>query len=183
MKIKITTLLALSLLLVYPLEAAADGPGSGGRRIRLDGETAGGYLIRVVTSPTPPLVNNLYLEIRLTDPSNEEIITDGIVWINAMSADDLVEVQATHAFAPIPDEYAARIHIPYAAVWEIKIIIDGPLGGAEVSFFERVSNPNSFGAIISVGAPIAGLLILGILFYWLRPKSVEDFIEAPPSPD
>jgi len=181
MKLINATLIFLSLLLLCPKNAAADGPGSGGRRIRIDGEAVDGYLIRVVTSPTPALVNNLYLEVRLTDAVSGEIITDAIVWITAISGDDSVDVQAKHDNAPNPDEYGAHIPIPYAEVWKIKITIDQ--GKADISFLERVSNPNSVGTIIAVGAPIAGLLILGILFYWLRPKLAEEFTEAPPSPD
>ena len=173
MKFNIATLLAFSLLLIYPLNIAADDPGTGGRKIRLDEESVGGYRIRVVTSPIRALVNNLFLEIRLTDPSSGARITDANVWITATSGADIVEVQATHTNAPIPDEYAARILIPYAGVWEIIIGIDGPLGRGEVSFLERVSNPSSVGAIISVGAPIVGLIILGLIFYRLRPKPMD----------
>ena len=54
---RLTRLLAVILALLgsgaASQRAAAEGPGTGGRAIRLEDEPAGPYLLRAVTSPTP----------------------------------------------------------------------------------------------------------------------------------
>lgn len=173
---KITLILLANLIAFYifALPAVAEGPGTGGRRVRLDDEPAGAYLVRVVTSPTPPRVENLYVEIRLLNASSSDVVTDAEVTVRAQPSGfdaSSLEATATHDIAPIPDEYAAHLPVEAAGVWEIQIRIDGPLGPAQVSFLERVSSPTAVGAVLSVGAPVAGLLILGIVFLRLQRKN------------
>jgi hypothetical protein len=75
---------------------------------------------------------------------------------------------ATHDIAPIPPEYAAHLIIPEAGIWQITVIVEGSRGRGEVTFLERVSDPPTLGIYIVVGAPIAGLAILGLVFLWLQ---------------
>jgi hypothetical protein len=154
--------------------AYAEGPGTGGRKIKLDQEPVGPYLVRVVTSPTPPRVENFYLAIRVIDPATQGILTDATVKTWAMLDDVIVEAIATHDIAPIPDEFAAHLPIPYSGVWEISISIDGPLGEGEVSFLERISKPSSIAPILSVGVPIFGMIILGFVFLRLQRMAKEE---------
>ena len=175
-KMVVLTLIAIISLILAPQPAYADGPGTGGRRIRLDEEPAGPYVVRVVTSPTPPKVENLYLEIRVLDAESRDILTDLSVMISASSTegeDSTIDAIATHDIAPIPDEYAAHLIIPRAGVWSINIQIDGPLGYGEVSFLERISSPSSLGPIISIGAPFAGLAILIFVFIRMQRDSMD----------
>ena len=69
------------ILLVDPEPVFADGPGVGGRRIQLENEPAGPYLLRVVTSPTPPLIDNLYLEVRVVEALTGIVIEDAAVLV------------------------------------------------------------------------------------------------------
>jgi hypothetical protein len=173
----VVLILITFIALILPSQLAyAEGPGTGGRRIRLDEEPAGPYVVRVVTSPTPPKVENLYLEIRVLNAESRDILTDLTVTISASSTegeDSTIEVIATHDNAPIPDEYAAHLLIPRAGVWSIAIQIDGPLGTGEVSFLERISSPSSLGPIISIGAPFAGLAILIFIFLRMQRDSMD----------
>jgi hypothetical protein len=143
----------------------------------LDDEPVGPYLLRVVTSPTPPRVENLYLEVRVIDAVDRKILTNLNVTVSAFSTEGeaiSVDAVATHDIAPIPDEYAAHVLIPRAGVWNIVVHIEGPLGAAEVSFLERVSSPSSLGPIISIGAPFGGLAILIFFFLRMQRRSGEE---------
>lgn len=179
---KINKVFTLCFLILFAFcipdqQAFAEGPGTGGRRIRLDDEPAGPYLLRVVTSPTPPRVENLYLEVRVIEVESLKILTDLKVTVTAFSTEGeatRVTAIATHDIAPIPDEYAAHMLIPRAGVWNIVVHVDGPLGDAQASFLERVSSPSSLGPIISVGAPFGGLAILIIIFLRMSRRSGEE---------
>jgi hypothetical protein len=154
--------------------AWAAGPGEGGRRIRLDDFPAGPYLIRAITSPTPPRVENLYVEIRVEDGQSGKIITDAQVRVTASSQDDpalVLELEAVHDIAPIPTEYAAHINVPRTGVWEIHIAIQGSEGYGEAFFLQRVSSSTSISAYLSIVAPIAGLAVLGLVFWRLQQQS------------
>ena len=59
--------------LALPVQAYAEGPGTGGRAIRLENEPAGPYLLRVVTSPTPPRTGSLFVEVRVIDGATEKL--------------------------------------------------------------------------------------------------------------
>ncbi len=179
---KIITLFFLVLITfcIPNQQAFADGPGTGGRRIRLDEEPAGPYLLRVVTSPTPPRVENLYVEVRVTEVESRRILSDLSVTVTAFSTDgEVIKVVAiaTHDIAPIPDQYAAHVLIPRAGVWNIVVHVYGPLGAGEVSFLERVSSPSSLGPIISLAAPFGGLAILIFIFLRMQRRSGEKMEE------
>lgn len=163
------------LFLAWDWHAAyAEGPGTGGRKIKLDQEPAGPYLVRVIISPTPPRVENTYLEIRVIEPATDAIITDADVTVRAVSGEAFVEAIASHAIAPIPDEFAAHLPIPFPEVWEFTVTVESSLGRGEVNFLERISKPNSIAPLLSVGVPIIGLLILGVVFYRLQRSADQE---------
>lgn len=168
-------LLACCLLLValmVPLRTAlAEGPGTGGRAIRLDDEPAGPYRLRVVTSPTPPRVGSLFVEIRVIDHATDELVRDASVQVSAEPTEGNappLQSSATHDFAPIPGEYAAHLPVSEAGIWEIRIAIEGTQGAGEAAFLQRVSSQSSLGAAVSILLPIGGLVALGIAFLWLQ---------------
>jgi hypothetical protein len=170
---KLLILTTFFLLFGVPLESWASGPGVGGRRVRLDNEPAGPYLLRVVISPTPPQVGNFNVEVRVEDRAGS-VIEDANVIISAAPSDhESQEMQAiaTHEYAPLPSEYAAHLPVPTAGLWEITIRVESPLGVGQVPFFQQISNPSSISAWLSVGAPFAGLLLLALLFLWLQRQS------------
>jgi hypothetical protein len=165
------TLILLIVILLPTSSVLSAGPGEGGRRVRLDNEPAGPYLLRVVTSPTPPRVENLYVEVRVLDKSNQQILTDVQVTILASPFDHQGETlleAASHAIAPIPTEYAAHLVVPTAGTWQITVVVEGSLGKGEAGFLERVTNPPTLGVYIVVGAPIAGLALLSLVFLWMQ---------------
>ncbi len=156
--------------------ATAEGPGTGGRRVMLQDESAGPYLLRVVTSPTPPRVGDLYVEVRVTDPQTGDVLTDLDVYTQAAPTEGdaaPVEVQATHDIGPIPTEYAAHLPVDAAGVWRVTVDVQGPQGTGQVEFLTRVSGSLALGAVISVGLPIAGLALLMLVFLWLQRSSQE----------
>lgn len=157
--------------------AYASGPGEGGRRVRLENEPAGPYLIRVVTSPTPPTVENFNIEVKVLRQETGGELLDAEVLVMAQpegfSAASISEI-ATHEFAPLPTEYAAHLAIPEAGLWLVTVQVQTDLGFGEVSFYQQISNPPRLGALISIGAPVGGLLILGMVFFWLQKMSASE---------
>ncbi len=161
--------LALTLLSVTPADAG--GPGTGGRRVRLEDEPAGPYVVRVVTSPTPPRIETLYLEIRVEEAASGELVTDATVLARADYLDGEappVEDQATHAIAPNPVEYGVHLPVSEAGRWEIRVQIEGEAGSGEVYFEERISRPSSLSAIVVIGLPLGGLAALVVVFLGLQ---------------
>lgn len=168
--------LCLGLMLSRATSAYGEGPGTGGRQIRLEDQPAGPYLLRVVSSPTPPRVENLYIEVRVTDASTGLDVTDATVWTKAEFVDGEappLEVQAVHAIAPIPTEYASHLPVSRSGVWNVTIAVDGTPGHGEASFLIQVLEPSSISAIVSVGLPVAGLAALGAVFYFLQRKHTQ----------
>jgi hypothetical protein len=159
----------LGLLAAGP--AAAEGPGTGGRRVMLDGQAAGPYLLRVVTSPTPPRIENLYLEIRVTDAGSGSLVTDADVHARAEFTEGeatAVGGVATHDIAPIPTEYAVHLPVERAGVWRIEVTVEGTQGIGATDFLVGVGGSTTLGTALAVGLPIAGLLLLVAVFLWLQ---------------
>ena len=169
-------LICLGLMLARASSAYAEGPGTGGRQIRLEDQPAGPYLLRVVSSPTPPRVENLYLEVRVTDASTGLDVTDAEVWTRAAYVDGdapPIEVEAVHAIAPIPTEYASHLPVSRSGVWNITITVDGAPGHGEAALLIQVLEPSSISAVVSVGLPVAGLAALGVVFYLLQRRHTD----------
>jgi hypothetical protein len=168
-------LILVNLLTVMPAFAA--GPGEGGRRLQLNDEPAGPYLLRVATSPTPPRVMDLYIEVRVTEAATGAVVEDAQVVIEARLAEDggaVIRETATHDIAPIPTEYAAHIQAPSAGLWLITIEVDGPIGTGDSSFLLTISNTLSLGWVIAIGAPIAGLAVLILVFFRLQKRTQQE---------
>lgn len=169
-------LLLVIMLSILPADAWASGPGVGGRRVRLDNEQAGPYVLRAVISPTPPTIGNFNVEVRVEDRAGL-VIEEAEVIISAAPSDHEskeLQVIATHEYAPLPNEYAAHVPVPTPGLWEVTIRVGSPLGVGQVSFFQQISRPSSISAWLSVGAPFAGLLLLGLLFFWLQRQSRDE---------
>lgn len=158
----------------------ASGPGVGGRRVRLDNEPAGPYLLRAVTSPTPPTIENFNVEVKVVSAETGAEVLDAEVIISAepvdLDASPLREI-ATHDYAPLPTEYAAHLAIPQAGLWLVRIEVNHPLGTGEVSFYQQISNPPKLGAWVSIGAPVGGLLLLVVVFFWLQKNSEKGKVD------
>jgi hypothetical protein len=168
--------LALALSLLPPASAAAEGPGTGGRRVMLDGAAAGPYLLRVVTSPTPPRVENLYLEIRVIDAESRQIVTDADVQAAATFTEgeaQQVGGTATHDIAPIPTEYAIHLPVERAGTWRIDVMVDGESGSGSIDFLVGVGGSTTLGTALAIGLPIGGLVLLVVVFAWLQ-RHAED---------
>lgn len=154
---------------VFP--AYAEGPGTGGRKVVINDQVAGPYRIRVITSPTPPRVENLYVEVRVLDDISGDTITDAEVQVIAELTEGEalpVESEALHDIAPIPTEYAAHLPVSSPGVWRVTVSVEGQGGRGQVSFLTRVGGANSIGPLLSVGLPFAGLAALIALFLWLQ---------------
>ena len=77
-------------------------------------------------------------------------------------------VKCIHDFAPLPTEYAAHLLIPESGLWLVSIQVESEWGYGEVSFYQQISKPSNLGAIVSIGAPVGGLLLLVLIFFWLQ---------------
>lgn len=177
-------LIIFGLTLSIPSPVSGGGPGTGGRQIRLEDEPAGPYLLRVITSPTPPRVENLYLEVRVTEAATGRDVTDASVWTSASYVDGQaspLEVEAVHAIAPIPTEYASHLPVPRSGVWKITITVDGSPGRGEASLLIQILESSSISGFVAVGLPLVGLAALGLIFIFLQrnyakvsPQSIDD---------
>lgn len=137
-------------------------------------ERAGPYVLRVVTSPIPPRVGELYVEVRVTDPQSGDVLSDLDVHMRAEPTEvdaPSVGARATHEFASIPNEYAAHLPVEAAGVWRVTIEVQGAQGAGQVEFLTRVSGSAALGAAIPVGLPIAGFALLMVLYIWLQRNS------------
>ena len=161
------------VLFMLPSSGWASGPGTGCRRVRLDNEPSGPYLLRAVISPTPPKVRDFNVEVRVEDQAGT-VIENAVVMITAAPSDhesETIQATATHEYAPVPSEYAAHLPVATAGLWEITIQVESSLGVGQVSFFQQVARPSSINAWLSVGVPFAGLFLLALLFLWLQKQS------------
>jgi hypothetical protein len=165
-------MLGLVLLTLLAAPALAEGPGTGGRRVMLDDEAAGPYLIRVVTSPTPPRVENLYVEVRVLDAETLNPVTDATVWARAEPTEDqaqVVQSQASHDIAPIPTEFAAHLPVEASGVWRVVITINEQ---HQVSFLTRVGGSTAVSTVLAIGLPVAGLgVLIGVFLYLQRQEN------------
>jgi hypothetical protein len=172
---KVVPLLLLALAIFVTVEtAAASGPGTGGRRVRLDDYPAGPFLLRAVTSPTPPRQGDFNVEVRVLNAETREVVRGADVWIRIEPVDhagSVLEEQATHAYAPLPEEYAAHVPPDGKGLWLVTIRVETELGVGEASFYQDIAAPSSIGGALSVGLPFAGLLLLVLFFFWLQRNS------------
>jgi hypothetical protein len=158
-------MLAIAATLAGANAAYASGPGTGGRRIRLDDEPAGPYLVSVVSSPTPPVAEALYLEIRIKDAETNRVMSAGTVLTRAepMGFEAAsVEAEATHDIAPVPIDFASHLPVSLPGNWQITIDIDGPLGSATVSFPLLVTGSAQGSSLPLVPLLIGGILVAGL---------------------
>lgn len=176
---------AACLLAFMVKPGLASGPGEGGRRVRLNNEPAGPYLLRVVTSPTPPQVENLYVEVRVTDPATGRTVTDADVVVHAAPAEDggsKLRVEAVHDIAPIPTEFAAHLPVDMTGLWEITVTVEGQQGQGSASFLLTISSPPRLSWLVAIGAPIGGLAALIVVFLWLQRNTAQQDLDAGSKP-
>lgn len=161
-------LLAIAAL-TQPVDAS--GPGTGGRRVQLDNYAAGPYLLRAVTSPTPPRQGDFNVEVRVTNADTGAVITGATVTIRIEPVNHEgtpLEELGTHAYAPLPEEYAAHVPPDTTGLWLVTIKVETELGVGEASFYQQVTAPSSLGGALSVGLPFAGLLLLVLFFFYMQ---------------
>jgi hypothetical protein len=87
-------------------------------------------------------------------------------------------VEAVHAIAPIPTEYASHLPVSRSGVWNVTITVDGKPGHGEPSLLIQILEPSSISTVVSVGLPVAGSAILGLLFFMLQRNYAK---QSPPS--
>ncbi|HEX9681353.1 MAG TPA: hypothetical protein VGA32_07855 [Anaerolineales bacterium] len=168
---RILARLSIVLLLALPLSAHAQEPGTGGRQIRLEDAPAGPYRVRALTSPIPPTVGELFVEVRITDPATGVVTEDVEVEILAtpLEGDGTgLTAQALTELAPTPREFAALLPVPKPGFWRVVVRVRGPQGSGEAEFVERVVAYTHWIHVLSVGAPVAGLL--GLLWFYNRAR-------------
>jgi hypothetical protein len=171
---RLLAFLATAAILAFPWRAMAERPGPGGWRIWLDDEPAGPFLLRVVTSPIPPRIGSLYLEIRVKDRSSGGIVTDARVIAHASPADGSVpalEFEAMHDIAPVPTEYAVHLPVSEAGIWMIEVAVESRRGVGQAGFDQPVSASTSLPLFLGIGIPFGGLILLSVIFLWMQPRS------------
>jgi len=142
---------------------------AGTRRIQLDDVPAGPYLVRAVTAFGADPLQELALEVRVTDASSLKTLTDPAVRVLAESAasGDHVEAAAVQGEAKIPRDYGARLDLSEAGTWRIVIFIDGSLGQAQTGFDLLVPSGGGAAALLGAYLPFGGLLLLIVAYLLL----------------
>ncbi len=166
---RILARLSIVVLLAVPFSAHAQEPGTGGRQIRLEDAPAGPYRVRALTSPIPPTVGELFVEVRVTDPAMGVVTEDVEVEIVATPLEGEgsgLTAQALPELAPTPREFAALLQVPKPGFWRVVVRVRGPQGSGEAEFVERVVAYTHWIHILAVGAPLGGLL--GLLWFYTR---------------
>ncbi|MGH2625892.1 MAG: hypothetical protein ACRDHY_04490 [Anaerolineales bacterium] len=171
MRFRIPAWLSILVLLALPLAAHAQEPGTGGRQIRLEDAPAGPYRVRALTSPIPPTVGELFVEVRVTDPAIGAV-TEGVeveILASPLEGEGTgLTVPARTDLAPTPREFAALLQVPEPGFWRVVVRVHGPQGSGQAEFVERVVANTHWIHILSVGAPLAGLL--GLLWFYTRAR-------------
>ena len=173
----LATLVAIYLLSPLPV-AWAQAPGPGGRQIRLEDAPAGPYRIRVLTSPIPPRLGELFVEIRVSD-STGEVVHDAEVMLTASPLEggsSPITTRALGEIAPTPGEYAALMNVDQSGFWRVVVQINGLEGSGQAEFVERVVPTNHWVHSLISAAPFGGLLALLWLFRRTKAGSI------PPAP-
>ncbi|HET7009252.1 MAG TPA: hypothetical protein VFI11_00630 [Anaerolineales bacterium] len=137
----------------------------GGQRVRIDDKQAGPWIVRVLTSPVPPVPGNFLVEVRVRQEDGGPTRKDVEVWIEARPDEgpaEVVRVAAVPELAKIPGEVAAQVPVPHAGIWLITVTVDGPEGRGEIGFAERISGSLGLGAWMSALLPFGGLALLVI---------------------
>jgi len=138
---------------------------TGARRIRLDEEPAGPYLVRAVTSFGPDRLQDVALEVRVIDATTRRTLTDPEVWIvGEDKSGTRLETTAAQGEAKIPRDYAAVLALPAAGAWHIAILVDGPRGQGQAGFDLLVPSGGGVGALIGAYLPFGGLFLLTVAY-------------------
>ncbi|MEX0789123.1 MAG: hypothetical protein WD906_04485 [Anaerolineales bacterium] len=175
---RILTLLVAVFLLSPQPTAWAQAPGPGGRQIRLEDAPAGPYRIRALTSPIPPRLGELFVEIRVSD-STGAVVHDAEVLLTASPLEggtSAITTRARGEIAPTPGEYAALMNVTQAGFWRVVVQVNGQEGSGQAEFVERVVPANHWIHVLVVAAPFGGLLALLWVFRRTRTGS------TPPTP-
>jgi len=152
---------------------------AGARRIRLEGEPAGPYLVRAVTSFGPDRLQDIALEVRVVDAASRRTLTDPEVRIvGEDESGRRLETAAAQGEAKIPRDYAAVLALPAAGAWHIAILVDGPRGQGQVGFDLLVPSGGGVGGLIGAYLPFGGLFLL-IIAYILVTRARPTGSEAP----
>lgn len=163
--------LSILVLAALPTSVWAQEPGTGGRQIRLEDAPAGPYRVRALTSPIPPTVGELFVEVRVTDAASGVVTEDVEVEILATPLEGTgtgLAVPALGELAPSPREFAALLAVPAPGFWRVVIRVRGPQGSGQAEFVERVVPYTHWIHILTVGAPLGGLL--GLLWFYTRAR-------------
>jgi hypothetical protein len=143
----------------------------------INDEPVGPYLLRVVTSPTPPRVEALYVEVRVLEAASQRPVTDVEVQARAEPTEGQAQAivsEATHDIAPIPTEYAAHLPVTEPGVWQVTVTVEAEGEPVEVSFLTRVGGSTALGSALAIGLPVAGLLLLIGVFLYLQRSEQEE---------
>ena len=133
-------------------------------------ERVGGYGVVVTSTPGRPTEGLVHLTFSVSDADSGEVIRDAAL---ELTANPPAESELTEASFVIdrsdinPDLYDVDVRLEAEGIWELELMIDGPLGPGQVAIPLEVRGPASkiFAILIVV---LAFPLLLALLEIWRR---------------
>lgn len=154
----------------------AIGPGTGGSKIRVDGERIGPYTLLVATSPLPVTMGQMSVWVRVTGAADDQLRRNADVTIVAKprgSDGPVVTAKGTHKNAGNDYDYVAHLDVDQTGQWDVTVTVTDELGQAEAAFTESVSRGSSAQTLGIIAIPFV-LGIVGVGIYLWRRSAASD---------
>ena len=133
-------------------------------------EQVEGYQVVVTSTPGNPTEGLVHFTFRISDAATQEVITEAALALSVTPPEDSELEPNSFGIdrsTVNPDLYDVNVDMDAEGVWNLALLIDGPIGTAEASFPLEVRGPASkiFAILIVV---LAFPLLLAMLEIWRR---------------
>ena len=133
-------------------------------------EQVEGYQVVVTSTPGNPTKGLVHFTFSISDPATQEIITGAALSLSVTPPEDSELEPNSFSIdrsTVNPDLYDVNVDMDAEGVWNLALLIDGPIGTAEASFPLEVRGPASkiFAILIVV---LAFPILLAMLEVWRR---------------
>ena len=133
-------------------------------------EQVEGYQVVVTSTPGNPTAGLVHFTFSISDAATREIITGAALALSVTPPEDSELEPNSFSIdrsTVNPDLYDVNVDMDAEGVWNLALLIDGPIGTAEASFPLEVRGPASkiFAILIVV---LAFPLLLAMLEIWRR---------------
>lgn len=131
---RFVSLLAIVSLIGWPpFIASAFGHGSASE-VRILGERVGAYDVTVRTTPKPPRIGHLHVQVQLIEPEALTYVKRAkVTAVGTMRGKERLETAAVSSQYRHP-WHEIDIDFTKSGSWKVRLMIDGPLGREELWF-------------------------------------------------